>query len=155
MRRERRSWGRRTALLLALLLGCVLPGAPQQASAQWTSTGSGPAAGMAASLPRGNQPSATRAWALFTNYTATVTWTASTGPAGPVTGYVVRRYAGGTLSPVTTGTCTGASVGGVPNVVTTTTCDDQRGGDAATYTYRIQPVFGSWTGAESLPSAAA
>ncbi len=150
---RQRTWPAAGAAVMAILPSVLSLAPPPAASAAWVASGSGGADASAAAMPTGNRPTATKP---FLSSTVTVTWTASTGPGGPVTGYVVRRYSGTTPSPMASGsTCLGATVGGVANVVTTTSCKDERGVSGGTYTYRIQPVFHQWTGAESPASTPA
>jgi hypothetical protein len=143
----------RTASALMGALSCVVLLAPsQQASAGWAASGVGGADAAATAAPQGT-PLDLQRNAL--SGTVTVSWTAVTLDARPVTGYLVRRYSGTTLSPIGSGTCTGGTVTGTSaaNVVTTTSCTDTRGWTTATYTYRVVPVFREWLGPESPPAS--
>jgi len=129
------------ALALAVTLVLGLP--PGQASAilsVWTTTGSGSAAGAAATMPTGTAPSGSAVGSAVT-----ISWPAATFADGvPVAGYVINRYNAATGGPATVGP-------GCNGVVTATSCTESSvpGGQ---WVYTDTPVQLGWTGGESAPS---
>jgi hypothetical protein len=136
--RPHRAAGRAAALVLAM--GVLLLGAGR-ADAAWTAgSGSGSAAGRAATMPAGQRPSATASGS-----DVTVRWPAATLPDGtPVAGYRLERFdPNGTAQPVLAD-CTGT--------LGTTTCTEH-GVPAGSWTYADTPVQFGWSGARSVASA--
>jgi hypothetical protein len=137
-----------TRAALAALITTLALAAASPAVAYWTAGGTGAAFGASDTLDAGNQPSG-----LTSGSTVTVSWTQTVFhglPLGgyPNGGYVVRRYPAAGGAPVTPGTgCDATITGGSA----TLSCSES-GVPAGSWQYTVQPVLGSWTGAESLKS---
>jgi hypothetical protein len=111
--------------------------AASQASAGWSSTGTGNGAASARVLPTGNVPSASAGLG-----SVTVTWAQSSfAGGGPVPRYVVRRFnaLSGTEGAV------GAACSGL---LAATSCVET-GVPTGTWTYSITPAAGAWRGGQS------
>ena len=104
-------------------------------AAAWSVGSSGNGSAKAGTLV-GNTPSLSKSGIGV--ITVVVSWTATTG----ATGYTISRTGGiGSLG----GTCTG--------VVAGTTCSDTPLVTLQTYTYRVTPVAGTWTGTAGPPAS--
>jgi hypothetical protein len=139
-----------TRAALAALVVTVALLAATPAVAYWTAGGTGTAFGAADTLSTGNQPGA-----AASGSTVTVSWLQTVFHGLPLGGYgnggyVVRRYpaSGGAEVAVGTG-CAGTIRGGAA----TLSCAEA-GVPPGSWRYTIVPVLGSWTGGESLGSAA-
>jgi Bacterial Ig domain len=137
------------AALGALVVTLALLGA-SPAAAYWTAGGTGTAFGAADTLDAGNSPTA-----AVSGSTVTVSWLQTVFHGLPLGGYsnggyVVRRYPAGGGAAVTPGAaCAGTINGGGA----TLSCAEASV-PAGSWRYTVVPVLGSWTGAESLKSAA-
>ena len=133
--------------LVALLMTLSLVAAPS-AMAYWTAGGTGAAFGASDTLDPGNQPGG-----LVNGSAVTVSWTQTIFRGLPLGGYsnggyLVRRYPAAGGAGVSPGTgCATTITGGNA----TLSCDEA-GVPAGSWQYTVQPVLGSWTGAESLKS---
>lgn len=91
-------------------------------------------------MPAGPVPTGTR---VLTDIA--VDWSAVLVGGGPVAGYTVRRYDSITgVEGTVGGSCAG--------VVAATSCTDTSA-TLGSWQYTVTPRHGSWTGAESAPSA--
>jgi hypothetical protein len=123
----------------ALAAGLLIAGA---ASAHWTAAGTGAGSASTGTLA---PPTGVAATATGNGTTVRVTWTAPTAPGGgPVTGHVVERLTGSTV----TAACGTSSSNPLPG--SAVGCDDTALA-SGTYTYRVTAVFRTWT-APSVPS---
>jgi hypothetical protein len=134
--------------VVALLATLALAAAPS-AMAYWTAGGTGAAFGASDTLASGNQPSG-----LASGATVTVSWTQTIFRGLALGGYsnggyLVRRYPAGGGAAVTPGAGCDATITGAN---ATLSCDET-GVPAGGWQYTVEPVLGSWTGAESLKSA--
>jgi hypothetical protein len=134
------------ARIAALVMGSmlVLPlvfGSAPTATAAWSTTGSGNAAGAAAVMPTGTAPTGTAS-----STSVTISWSAAQLSSGTaVAGYTINRYNAATGASATVGA-------GCSGVVTTTTCTESSV-PAGTWVYTDTPVEMSWTGGASPDSA--
>lgn len=132
-------WARSVAGTVVIAAALAAPGL---ALAQWSSPGSGPSAGAAATMPAGNAPAGSA-----TGSSVSVRWTAATFASGsPVGGYVISRFDAVNGSQATVGP-------GCSGVVTSTTCTELSV-PSGTWVYTDTPVQASWTGSASSPSGA-
>jgi hypothetical protein len=137
------------AALAALLATLALqPASP--ALAYWTAGGTGAAFGSADTLPAGGRPTAS---ALAR--AVTVTWTQTLFGGLPLGGYgnggySIRRYPAAGGAAVTPGAgCDSTVTGGTA----TLSCSESNV-PPGSWRYTVTPLLGTWTGAESLKSAA-
>ena len=130
------------AALAAAALALWLGAGAERAGASWPGGGpSGTANAKALSLPAGPTPSVS-----VTGRDVTVSWSAATISGQPVSGYVVKRYDGSNqLQSMGTG-CSGT--------VTATSCTEAAV-PAGTWTYKIAPRHGNWTGSDGSASSPA
>jgi hypothetical protein len=120
------------AATIVVIAGLVLVGA---GSASWSVASAGSGSAKAGTLVG---PTPTLSKSGIGAITVTLSWTATPG----ATGYTISRTGGvGSLG----GTCTGT--------VIATTCADSPLITLQTYTYRVTPVAGSWTGAAGPPAS--
>ena len=129
---------------IALAAGAVITATlayPVAASAQWSTTGSGPAGAGATTMPAGATPTATARLD-----SVSVSWSAVTLASGaPVAGYIVHRYNTLNGSPATVGA-------GCAGIVTSTSCVESSV-PSGTWMYTDTPVQANWSGPESSPSS--
>jgi len=151
-----------TVIALTCLTTVLLPAAP--ALAGWKTSGTGPARAQAVVIPQAAAPTAVKANpAPDYNPVYTVTWASTEHSGGRgVIGYQIRRtqWQGSGLV-ITSGTCTGTTVNGMPNVfvpsnpeAATQSCTDRDAYNSGTVSYTVVPVMGRWTGAASAASPA-
>ncbi|TYP87895.1 hypothetical protein BD833_10569 [Blastococcus xanthinilyticus] len=150
----------RLAVVAFALVPLLLAADP--ASAAWATKGAGPARAQAVVIPQTATPAATKATPApqyLPVYTLTWTTTKHSGGRG-VIGYQVRRtqWQGSGLV-VTSGTCAGTTVDGMPNVFVpsdpdapTQSCTDLDAYTSGTVSYTVTPVMGRWTGPTSTSS---
>jgi hypothetical protein len=143
---------RRRVLLTTAAAGTLLGLTATAAFASWTAKANGSATAKSSAMPAGGQPSKPVATPSTSVGTITVQWPVANyptvTPTTAVSGYIVKRYVGGTLDGTgPAGNCTGT--------VAALTCDDTVTLTGA-YTYTVTPVSGTgslWKGAESPASA--
>jgi len=137
------------AALAALVVTLAIFGT-STAAAYWTAGGTGTAFGSADTLDAGNQPTA-----AVSGQTVTVSWMQTVFHGLPLGGYsnggyVVRRYpAGGGAAVTPSGGCA-AMISGSGATLSCAEASVPPG----SWQYAVVPALGSWTGAESLKSAA-
>ena len=145
IRRAPGGWVRRSAVGWLLVMGVAAlmggsSGRPPPVLAAWSSTPNGTGEALAQLVPPGNTPDASA-----TGRNMTVTWAASTLTGGtPVSGYRVRRF--DTLAAEQT------VLAGCDDVITELSCTENAV-PAGSWRYTVTPVFGTWTGTQSTPSA--
>jgi len=148
--------------LIVVAFALALVGTADPASAAWAVKGAGPARAQAVTIPQAATPAAIKTNpAPSYNPVYTVSWTTTKHSGGRgVIGYQVRRtqWQGSDLV-VTSGTCAGTTVNGMPNVyvpsnpdATTQSCTDLDAFNSGTVSYSVVPVIGRWTGAKSASS---
>ncbi len=127
-------------VVLVLGAGCALfLLTPLTAFASWAANAAGAGRSSAQAVPIAATPTASVA-----SQSVTVSWAATVLSGGtPASGYVVRRYSPTLVQQTILSACTS---------VTTNTCVENNV-PAGTWTYSVQAVRGSWTGAESARSA--
>lgn len=126
---------RRAPALLVLVLALA---APATVLASWDHGGGGSAYTKARSLPGGEQPATT-----VSNRDVSVSWPAAGG--GAVTGYIVKRYDGGSNPQTVGASCSGT--------IAATGCTESAV-SPGTWRYTVTPANGNWRGAESPLSTA-
>jgi fibronectin type 3 domain-containing protein len=130
-----------------LCLAALFLAAPAQA--WWAAGGAGGGTAATDVLPAGNQPTA-----AASVQTVTVRWTQTQFHGSPVGSYanggykVVRYPAAGGAAVAAGGTCTGT----VSGSAATLSCQDTAV-PIGSWRYTVQPVLGTWSGAESTQSA--
>ncbi len=140
---------RTRSLLLCLTAGLLLaPAAP--ADAYWLGAGAGAGSGPTATMPAGNQPSASVA-----GLAVTVTWPQSSFLGSSLGtyaggGYTLRRYASGGSTPITPNASCATTISGAG---ATLQCVEA-GVPYGAWQYAVTPVLNTFTGAASTKSPA-
>jgi hypothetical protein len=137
------------AVLAVVVVSLALFGA-SPAAAYWTAGGTGTAFGTADTLDAGNQPTA-----VVGAQTVTVSWMQTVFHGLPLGGYsnggyVLRRYPAGGGAAVAPGAGCAATISGGGATLSCAEANVPPG----SWQYAVVPVLGSWTGTESLKSAA-
>jgi hypothetical protein len=118
--------------------------------AAWSTQSAGAATGRGYQVPAGAAPTTSASTASVTLNWSQVTLAGSRIGTLPGGGYLVRRYANGSSTPITPGAgCAGLITG----IGATISCTETAVPDG-NWQYAITPVVGSWRGAESAKSAA-
>lgn len=121
--------------IAAVVVAAVAGTAATPAHSSWDSAPStGTAVARAVTLPVGPTPAVG-----VSGRNVTVSWTAVTVSGQPVSGYVVRRYDGSGQAQTVGSGCAGT--------VTATSCTEAAV-PAGTWTYKVAPKVGNWTGTE-------
>lgn len=137
---------------IAVIVGLGVAGLVGVATAHagWLSQASGSGSVGAYSLPQGNAPTVS-----VSGSTTTVSWSQVTFAGSPLGtssagGYVVRRYADGSSTPITPGAGCSGTISGPGSTLSCT----ENAVPAGTWHYSVTPVLENWRGAESTQSAA-
>lgn len=133
---------RAAQLAVVVLTTCLVFAQATSAFAAWSTQGSGSAAGAAATMPTGGEPSGT-----VSGTSVSLSWpVANLSSGAPVAGYVISQFNEDTGSPASTGA-------GCSGVVTSTSCTELSV-PVGSWTYTVQPVQLNWHGGTSAESAA-
>ena len=137
------------SLLLCLTAGLVLAPAAC-ADAYWHSAGAGAGSATTATMPAGNQPSAS-----VSGQSITVSWPQSSFGGAPLGtygggGYMLTRYANAGTTPITPNASCATTISGTG---ATLQCVES-GVPYGAWQYAVAPVLNSFTGAQSPKSAA-
>lgn len=140
----------RTRSLLLCLTVALLLAPAASADAYWRSTGTGTGSGTTATMPAGNQPSAS-----VSTQSVTISWPQSSflgSPLGTYTGggYTLKRYASGGSTPITPSASCATTISGAG---ATLQCIEA-GVPYGAWQYAVTPVLNTFTGAVSAKSTA-
>ncbi|MDP2710984.1 MAG: hypothetical protein Q8O56_07175 [Solirubrobacteraceae bacterium] len=136
-------------MLLAGLCVMAMGAVAAPAGAYWSASGSGAGSGSVATMPAGQQPSASAA-----GRDVTIAWTQSTFRGTPLGshiggGYTLTRYAQGESTPTTPNASCATTIGGA----TATLQCVEAGVPYGSWQYAITPRLSTFTGAEGPRSA--
>jgi hypothetical protein len=131
------------------LCATALVTVPVSAQAYWHASGSGSGSGVVATMPAGNQPSATAS-----STSVTVSWSQSTFSGALLGtysggGYTVRRYAQGSSTAIAPNASCASTIAGAAS---TLQCIESAVPYGA-WQYTVTPVMHTFTGAESVKSS--